>query len=115
MKPGYAIVPSFASRVWKMVVVVTAGMAVMAMVGCQFHMASRDQTQASLPGHHRAAPSYAAFDLHCIMAVLPTVLSLVPLSLVISYATDLVVHPEGCALPPFIPPRVGRVDAVESE
>jgi hypothetical protein len=108
------MVPIFASCIWTMAVMVTAGMAVMAMVGCQFHMASLDQTQASLPGHHRAASSYAAFDLHCIMAVLPTGLSLVPLSLAMPYATDLPVHPEGFAFPPFIPPRVGLVDAVGS-
>ncbi len=55
----------FARNAWKMIAVVLAGIAVVAMVGCQWQMAALDQTETCLPTHHRAPASPATADLHC--------------------------------------------------
>lgn len=105
--------PIFARNTWKMIAVVLAGIAVVAMLGCQWQMAALDQTQTCLPTHHRAPASPATADLHCPVrhcpvVTLPMAVSLAPVDLVLPYTTPLMAHPTEFALPPFIPPEEVR-------
>ena len=84
----------------------TAGMAVVALVGCQGHPPALDQTQAFPSGHHRAPAPHAALDLNCVVATLPTVVPLLTVYLCTPYTADRLAHPTGFASPPFIPPEV---------
>jgi len=100
----------FARNAWKMIAVVLAGIAVVAMVGCQWQMAALDQTQTCLPTHHRAPASPATADLHCPVrhcpvVTLPMAVSLAPVDLVMPYSIALVTHRTGFAFPLFIPPE----------
>jgi hypothetical protein len=102
--------PTLASNAWKMIAVVLAGIAVVAMLGCQWQMAALDQTQTCLPTHHRAAAPQATADLHCPVrhcpvVTLPMAVSLAPVEFVLPYTTPLMAHPTEFALPPFIPPE----------
>ena len=93
------------SKVWALVAMLVVGMAVVAFVGCQWHAASHDQMQAS-PTEHQHAPSpQTTLDLLCLVAALPLVISLAPLSLIMPYAIALMWHPNAFAEPPFIPPE----------
>ena len=90
---------------------VLAGIAVVAMVGCQWQMVALDQTHTCLPRHHRAPVSQTTAELHCPvrqcpMAILPMVVSLTSLSLVVPHATALVLDLKEFAFPLFIPPRL---------
>ena len=98
----------FARNAWKRIAVVLAGIAVVAMVGCQWQMAALDQTQTCLPTHHRAPASPATADLHCPAVTLSMAVSLAPVDLVLPYTTPLMAHPTEFALPPFIPPEEVR-------
>ena len=83
----------------------TAGVVVVALVGCQVHPTALDQTQAFPSGHHRAPAPHAASDLNCVAATLPIVVSLPFVYLCTLYTTDQLAHPTGFASPPFIPPK----------
>ena len=105
--------PIFTRNAWKRTAVVLAGIAVVAMLGCQWQMAALGQTQTCLPTHHRAPAPQATADLycpvrHCPVVTLPMAVSLAPVELVIPYTIALVAHPTAFALPPFIPPEEVR-------
>src|SRR5439155_19835460 len=57
--------PLLASNAWKTMAAVLAGIAVVAMVGCQWQMVALDQTHTCLPRHHRAPVSQTTAELHC--------------------------------------------------
>jgi hypothetical protein len=96
------------NKIWALMAMVIAGMVVVAFVGCQWHTASHDQMQVS-PAEPQHAPSpHTTLDLMCLVAALPLVVSLAPLSLVILYALKLVWYPNEFPDPPFIPsPAIG--------
>jgi hypothetical protein len=93
------------SKVWALVAMVVVGMTVVALVGCQVHTVSHDPMQVSPAGHQRAPSPHAPLDLLCLVAALPLVASLAPVSLVMAYAMKLVWHPNEFADPPFMPPE----------
>ena len=95
----------YAKQAWKIVTLMTAGVVVMAMIGCQVHPTALDQTQAFPSGHHRAPAPHAAFDLNCLVATLPTVVSFLTVYLCTPYTPDQLVHPTGFASLLFIPPK----------
>ena len=93
------------SKAWPLVAMLTTGMVVVALVGCQLHTDSHDQMQAYPAGHHRAPSSHTTFDLTCVVATLSSVTSLLPVYLCTPYTMDLVASPTGFAFPLFIPPE----------
>ena len=97
--------PVFTSKAWYMLALVTAGVAVVVMVGCPFHCAALGLAQASLPAAHRTSCPQATSGLTCCTATLASAVSLKPLFLSTPYTTDLMAPSTEFALPPFIPPR----------
>ena len=100
------MVPVLARTAWTMVGMVMVGMVIAAMIGCQVHPTALDRTQAFPSGHHRAPAPHTASALNCVVATLPTVVSLPRVHLCTPYTTDQLAHPTGFASPPFIPPEV---------
>ena len=92
-------------KVRALIAMLIVGMAVVAVVECQWHTASHDQRQASPAGHQRAPSAHTTPDLMCVMATLSMGAALALLFLVTLYAVELVWHPTGFVSPPFIPPE----------
>ena len=88
-----------------LVAMVTVGVVLATLVGCQFERAALARTPASPSGHPQSPVPHATADLDCLMATLPTVVSLAPWDLSTPSAPDRLAHPTGFVSPPFIPPR----------
>jgi len=100
-----SLLPVLRSKAWHVLALVTAGVAVVVMIGCPFHCAALGGAQASLPAAQRAPCPQATSGRTCCTATLPSVVSLTPVSLCTPSTTDLLAPSTGFALPPFIPPR----------
>jgi len=108
------MLPAFASKAWHMMTPLTAGMVIVVLVACQFHVTLLDPAQASpLVYHHApspdAGPAPSSHTTHttldCFMGLLPSLASFAPLYLLLPYIANLLSHPAGFASPPFIPPK----------
>jgi hypothetical protein len=77
------------SKVWALVAMLVVGMTVVALVGCQVHTVSHDPMQVSPAGHQRPPSPHTPLNLLCLVAALPLVVSLAPVSLVMPYAIRL--------------------------
>ena len=113
------MLPALASKAWHMMTPLTAGMVMVVLVACQLHVTLLDPAQASPLVYHQApapetGPAPSSHTTHttldCFMGLLPSLVSFVPLYLLLPYIADLLSHPAGFASPPFIPPK----DAVGS-
>ena len=89
-----------------LVAIVTVGVVLATLAGCQFERAALARTPAAPSGHHQSPVPHATADLNCLVATLSTVVSLAPWDLSTPSAPDRLAHPTGLVSPPFIPPEV---------
>lgn len=94
----------FTRKVWTLVAVVTTGVVIATLVGCQFERALYAQTPASPSGHHQSPVPHATAALDCLVATFPSAISLTPWYLYMPYATARFVRLQAFASPPFLPP-----------
>jgi len=94
----------FTRKAWTMVAIVTVGVVMATLVGCQFERASHAQTPASPSGHHQSPLPHTTAAFDCLVAILPSALALAPWSLCVPYATDRFIRPQAFASPLFHPP-----------
>ena len=79
---------------------------VVALHACQVYGASSDEyAQDTPPGHHNKAFAHATGHLACLIALLPTALSLVWFAFFWFHVSFWFVRLTPLAFPPFIPPR----------
>jgi hypothetical protein len=89
----------------QMMVLLLVCMAIGIGFACQVHPPAHEHGHA-IPGtSHHSSSSHASLDVSCILAVLPTVVSLASLLLSVLHATPLVVNHTLLVSLPFIPPR----------
>lgn len=83
----------------------------LASLACLLHTEATGEGQEAYDGHgHPSASSsmQSLPDLHCLVAVLPTVMVLVWLYLGVLYSVTRFSRPTVLAFPPFIPPKTLR-------
>ena len=96
------------SRTFPILAVLVACLLTSAALVCLVHTDSLDDMQAPHHGHHHSSSSSSAhmtLDLSCIVAILPTVSTLLTLYLGALYLDVLLSHPVVPTFPPFIPPK----------
>jgi hypothetical protein len=94
----------YTRKAWTMVAIVTVGVVIATLVGCQFERASHARTPASPSGHQQSPLPHATAALDCLVATLPTAIALALWSLCVPYATDRFVRLQAFASPLFHPP-----------
>ena len=94
----------FTHKARTLVAVVTVGVVIATLVGCQVERAAHAQTPASPAEHHQSPVPHAAAALDCLVAILPTTIALALWSLCVPYATDRFVCLQAFAFPLFLPP-----------
>jgi hypothetical protein len=94
----------YTRKTWTMVAMVTVGVVIATLVGCQFESASHARTPASPSGHHQSPFPHAAAALTCLVAILPTAIALALWYLCMPYATDYFIRLQAFTFPLFHPP-----------
>jgi hypothetical protein len=95
----------FLREPWKMMVLLLACLAIVAVVACQFHAAPPDHEETVPSGHHHPSSPHLTLDLHCLIAVLPLLVFPALFSRFALYVIDLLAHPTAPVFPPFMPPE----------
>jgi hypothetical protein len=88
-----------------MIALLLTCLAVVAAVACQFHPATLGHAETAPAGHHHASSPHLTLDLHCLIAVLPLIISLALFFRFTLYVIDLLPHLTTLAFPPFMPPE----------
>ena len=99
------VVPLVPHKARQMMVLLLVGMAIGIGFVCQVHPPAHEHGHATPGTHHHSSSSHASLDVSCILAVLPTVVSLASLFLSVLHAAPLVVTHTLLVSLPFIPPR----------
>jgi len=68
----------FTHKARTLVAVVTVGVVIATLVGCQVERAAHAQTPASPAEHHQSPVPHATAALDCLVAALPSALALAP-------------------------------------
>jgi hypothetical protein len=93
------------SRTFPILAVLVACLLTAAALVCLVHTDALDDMQAPHQGHHHSSSAHITLDLSCIVAILPTVSTLLTLYLGALFLSVLLSHPVVPASPPFIPPK----------
>ena len=96
------------SKAWKILIALVACLMAVATTVCLVHTDGIGEAPTAHQGHRHTSSSPTAhitLDLHCLLAILPTVVVLVWLCLGAFYFFVLLSHPMVQSLPPFIPPK----------
>jgi hypothetical protein len=100
-----AVLSFIPPKTQQIMVLLLVCMAIGIGITCQVHPHAHEHGHA-LPGtSHHSSSSHASPDVSCILAVLPTVVSLASLPLSVLHATHVVVTLTLLVSLPFIPPR----------
>ena len=95
---------AYTRKAWTMVAMVTVGVVIATLVGCQFESASHARTLASPSGHHQSPLPHTTAAFDCLVVTLPTAIALAPWSLCVPYVTDHCVRLQTFAFSLFHPP-----------
>jgi hypothetical protein len=97
-----------ASKTWKVLSALIAGLCAVAAVACLVHTDGIAEAQTAHQGHHHPSSSSSAhttLDLYCFVAILPAVVMLIWFCLDALYLAVLLSNPVVRSFPPFIPPK----------
>lgn len=93
------------STTWKAVAVLLACVLLVVATGCLVHADTQAHTHTTDASHQHPASSHLTPDLHCLIAVLPVMLTLVSSALGVFYTLPLLSHPVSLIALPFKPPK----------
>ena len=94
----------YTRKTWILVAMVTVGVVIATLVGCQFARAAHARTPASPSGYHQSPLPHTTAALACLAATLLTAIALAPWSLGVPYATDRFVRLQAFACSLCLPP-----------